>query len=179
SRTRAAFAHLACTLWIFVATAANAQTSAPIDFDGYAPPLPQILGTAWSIFGTGIIDGAATARLRDFLARNHVPSRSTLYLNSDGGNLLEGMRLGRLIRVPIPTQTSLNVVNNGQGPTVWSIESVQGGLYLKGARETWRGMNKFIIVCLPKSGTVLQIFYDSERRGEEIINNFTEHSLYI
>ena len=71
------------------------------------------------------------------------------------------------------------MVNNGQGPTVWSIESVPGGIYLKGARETWRGVNKFIIACTPGRSVALQIFYDSERRGEEIINNFIEHSLFI
>jgi hypothetical protein len=40
-------------------------------------------------------------------------------------------------------------------------------------------MNKFLLLCSPTRGVALQIFYDSEGRGEEIINNFSEHALYI
>ena len=276
SRVRTLKVYLASALWILLSVTASAQTSASINFDGYEPPLPQILGTAWVIFGNGIIDNGASERLRTFLVTNRVPSHSILHLNSEGGDLLEGMKLGRLIReyglftyigtkgnglfkadpggcysacalaflggeyrfstqgsvygvhrfyartnaplnadvaqilsasvvqyirdmgvdpalftlmteagasdivrVPVSIQTRLGVVNNGQGPTVWSIESIPGGIYLKGARETWRGMNKFIIAC-PGSGSVmLQIFYDSERRGDEITKHFTEHSLFI
>jgi hypothetical protein len=224
-------------------------------FSGYAPPLLQIQGNAWRIFGNGIIDRGSAERLPDFLVTNKVPSRSFLYLNSDGGNLLEGMKLGRLIReydlytyigtrgndffktnsgecysscalaflggeyrfssqgsvygvhrfsaptrgdndsdiaqivsasvvqyirdmgvdpglftlmteagsseiirVPVSTQLRLNVVNNGEGPTVWSIESIKEGIYLKGARKTWRGMNKLLLVCSPTRGVALQIF---------------------
>jgi hypothetical protein len=41
----------------------------------------------------------------------------------------------------------LNVVNNGQSPTVWSVESAEGGVYLKGQRDTAFGINKFILGC--------------------------------
>src|SRR5215831_15044484 len=91
-------AHLAIPLWILLVVTASAQTSATIYFDGYQPPLPQILGTAWVMFGNGIIDNGATERLRAFLVTNRVPSRSILHLNSEGGDLLEGIKLGRLIR---------------------------------------------------------------------------------
>jgi hypothetical protein len=85
-----------------------------------------------------------------------------------------------IIRVPPSTQVRLNVVNNGQGPTAWTIESIPEGIYLRGSRETWRGMNKFLLLCDPKTGHVyLQIFYDGERRGDEIIERFTEHTLFI
>ena len=40
-------------------------------------------------------------------------------------------------------------------------------------------MNKFLLICLPKHVIVLQIFYNSERRGEEILKNFTEHALFV
>ncbi len=68
-------------------------------------------------------------------------------------------------------QTRLNVVNNGQGPTSWSVESLQGVLYLKGARDTWRGMNKFLLICVPRTGLFLQIHYNAERRGDEILKS--------
>jgi hypothetical protein len=85
-----------------------------------------------------------------------------------------------IVRVPPSTQVRLNVVNNGQGPTAWTIESIPEGIYLRGSRETWRGMNKFLLLCSPKmSDVMLQIFYDGERRGGEIINSFTEHALFI
>jgi hypothetical protein len=95
---RALMRRIAYALCILTVASANAQTPNPIRIDGYPQPLPQILGTAWQIFAGGIIDRGATQRLRDFLVSNRVPSRSLLYLNSNGGNLLEGMRLGRLIR---------------------------------------------------------------------------------
>jgi hypothetical protein len=41
----------------------------------------------------------------------------------------------------------LNVVNNGQSPTTWTIESANGVVYLKGQRDTAFGMNKFILAC--------------------------------
>ena len=84
-----------------------------------------------------------------------------------------------IIDVPVSTQIRLNVVNNGKGPTVWSVESVPAGIYLKGERQTSRGMNKFILGCVPRQGILLQVLYDSERRGQEIIKTFTEHSLFI
>jgi hypothetical protein len=47
-----------------------------------------------------------------------------------------------IIRVPHDVLTKLNAVDNGEGPTVWSIEAPPNvnGMYLKGERETWRGM---------------------------------------
>jgi hypothetical protein len=51
------------------------------------------------IYGTGDITPGTTARLRDFLQRNRISEGVlTLYLNSSGGSLGEGMTLGRFIR---------------------------------------------------------------------------------
>lgn len=67
---------------------------------GHQPSVPSVLGPtdAWDIFADGIIDEGASTRLRQFLVDNKVPGDSSLYLNSPGGNLVEGMRLGRVIR---------------------------------------------------------------------------------
>jgi hypothetical protein len=282
---RALFVLLACNLWIFAVVAANAETSPSIHFDGSPPPYSEIMGNLWTIYADGIIDRGATARFRNFLAVNHVPPRSRLILNSDGGSLSEAMRLGELIRkyslitdigtkgnlnvgingnrwydtnpggcysacalvflggkyrfisrgstygvhrfyspskdldaddaqvlsgsvvqyirdmgidpalfalmteagpseiirVPGDLQIQLNVVNNGAGPTVWSVETPPNvsGMYLKGARETWRGMNKFMLVCAPKGPVMLMVLYYGEGRGKEIVNTYTEHLLFV
>jgi hypothetical protein len=247
-----------------------------MEFYGYAPPVPAIMGTAWTIFEDGIIDQGTSDRLQKSLTDNQVPYSSRINLNSDGGSLGEGMKLGNLIRkselftyvgrsgekpydtkpgecysacalaflggpfrfthkgslygvhrfYPVPTeetitsdtaqiisaaiieyiqamrvnpslftfmteagsdeikllsekeQLNLGVVNNGQGPTTWTVESRAGAHYLRGARETWRGMNKFLIVCT-HGNLFLQILYNAERRGDEIVKYFNNHNLII
>jgi hypothetical protein len=42
---------------------------------------------------------------------------------------------------------SLNVINNGSKPVKWTIESITGGIYLKGEQETALGINKFMFTC--------------------------------
>jgi hypothetical protein len=58
----------------------------------------KILGSAWTIFLEGEIDGAAADRFAAFVTKNEVPVRSHVVLNSPGGNLYAGMELGRIIR---------------------------------------------------------------------------------
>jgi hypothetical protein len=234
----------------FVGLQASApgETLQPMKIYGHQPPIPSVLGPteAWNIFADGVIDEGASTRLQQFLTDNKIPGDSSLYLNSHGGSLVEGMRLGRVIRehglftyvgrtdtsftnlspgecysacslaflggifrfgfhgssygvhrfysAPgataidsdtaqilsaaivgyiqemgiIPSlfklmteagsdeirllsdkeQISLGVVNNGEGPTTWTVESESGRVYLQGERPTWRGINKFIIACL-------------------------------
>ena len=247
-------------------TAAEADVAPhPMTFQGYAPAVPATMGTAWTIFGDGVIDKGTSDRLHEFLTANDVTNTSTLYLNSLGGSLTEGIALGRLIRqselftyvgrsgdkpddiksgecysacalaflgglfrfghagslygvhrfYASPTggmissdqaqiisaaiveyirgmgvnpslftfmteaggdeikllsyeeQLRLNVINNGEGPTTWTIESLQSTLYLKGTRDTWRGMNKFIIICETKGRVFLETLYNAERRGRK------------
>lgn len=57
-----------------------------------------ILGNAWTIYQDGPIDSRASSRLEAFLISNHVPRESWVILNSPGGNLFEGMELGKVIR---------------------------------------------------------------------------------
>jgi hypothetical protein len=86
-----------------------------------------------------------------------------------------------IIRVPHDVLTKLNAVNNGEGPTIWSIEvpSKVNGMYLKGERETWHGTNKFMLVCAPKEPITLMVLYNGEGHGREIANTFTSHFLLV
>ena len=86
-----------------------------------------------------------------------------------------------IIRIPHDVLTKVNAVNNGEGPTAWSIEAPPNvnGMYLKGERETWRGMNKFMLVCAPKKSITLMVLYWGEGHGSEIVNTFTSHFLLI
>ena len=72
---------------------------------------------------------------------------------------------------------NLSVVNNGWGRTIWSLESIQGMIYLKGERDTEHGINKFMIGCSDKGITLLMIF-DPQGRQDEVINMHA-HSLVI
>jgi hypothetical protein len=268
----------AVVLWTSVLVIGSARAAHEHDmmFQGYPPPIPTLMGTAWTIFGEGVIRAGTSERLQQFVNEHDVPYSSNLYLNSPGGSLTEAIKLGRLIRfrrlfttvgtpggklndirpgecysacaiaflgglfrfghegssygvhrfyasikdTPLTSddaqivsavlvdyiremgvnaslfsfmteagpdeikllsdgdQVRLNVTNNGQGPTSWSVESLQGALYLKGARDTWRGMNKFLIICAPRTGLFLQIHYNAERRGEAILK-FPTHWLVI
>jgi hypothetical protein len=69
-----------------------------------------------------------------------------------------------IILIPRAELLRLNVVNNGQSPTVWSVESVSGVVYLKGQRNTAFGTNKFILACT-KQGTDLTIVLDPVANG--------------
>ncbi|MGH2510845.1 MAG: hypothetical protein ACRDHZ_26065 [Ktedonobacteraceae bacterium] len=57
-----------------------------------------LLSNAWAIMGDGIITAHTADRLKNFLEENHIPEDSTLFLNSPGGDLMGGMKLGGVIR---------------------------------------------------------------------------------
>jgi hypothetical protein len=70
-----------------------------IQFYAYPPPTPiQIFGNAWSIFADGVIDEDAAVRLKKLIEDDHIPAKSMLALNSPGGSLIGGMKLGKVIR---------------------------------------------------------------------------------
>lgn len=71
----------------------------------------------------------------------------------------------------------LKVVNNGFPEPTWTVESVQGQLYLKGERETSFGMNKFISFCADKR-LVLYAIIDPQGRDDEVMA-MQAHTLVI
>ena len=76
------------------------------------------------------------------------------------------------------TLERLNVVNNGRTRPVWTIESTDGQLYLKGQRTTEEsGINKFILYCEKRRAFLIAIF-DALRRDTELMN-MAAHSLLI
>ena len=272
---------IACSAIAFMWLAANVrgQPLEQMNIRGHIPPLPSVLGPAeaWDIFADGLIDEGASARLAKFLDDNSVPGDSTLYLNSNGGSLVEGMKLGRTIRehglftrigktdstfsgiqvgacysacslaflggvfrfndnespygvhrfysppggrsidsdtaqimsaavvgyiqemgisaslfkfmteagsagirlLSVEEQSSLGVTNNGEGPTTWTVESHDGRIYLQGERPTWRGLNRFLIVCLAKKRMGMMVLFDLYKRGYEVQNNTRVHNLII
>jgi hypothetical protein len=69
-----------------------------------------------------------------------------------------------------PDLLRLGVINNGTQKTVWTLESLDSGLYLKGQRETVNGINKFLIGCpaAPKR-PFLYVTFDAGRHVDEIM----------
>ena len=252
----------------------------------FVPPREpvEVFGNAWQIYADGKIDANAAGRLDSLIKERDIPARSQLSLNSNGGSLLGGIALGRVIRKhglytdvvkrgreiiekPIekiersyqklpgecfsacafayiggtfrffdksakfgvhrfyskgeelgadsaqvasgvliayigemgvnqdlyaemtkagrddlnilsPQQlTSLGIVNNGDAKAVWSIESAGNAVYLKGERETARGINKFMVVCSGKT-PYLHVIFDPEGRGEQLLD-MEAHSLLL
>jgi hypothetical protein len=253
---------------LVIAPLALAESSAQIQFRGRPPPKPiEIFGNAWTIFADGLIDVDAAARLKQFIRDNNIPNKSFLVLNSPGGSLIGGIKLGRVIRdaglltdigrynenstqemtagecysactlaflggeyryikdssiygvhrfyftnkgdqdvdiaqivsasvvqyirdmdvdpklfnemtmvgekeiniIPHDELIRLNVINNGEKKTYWTIESIATGIYLKGERQTYHGINKFILSCNPDSSISLIAIFDPERREDEVI----------
>lgn len=69
---------------------------------------------------------------------------------------------------------ALRVVNNGQLPTKWTIESYSRdgvqGMYLKGQRETDNGINKFIIACQVGAPMFLMAIFDVGQNGKQVMS---------
>lgn len=71
--------------------------------------------------------------------------------------------------IPSPTLKRLNVVNDGFKPCEWSIESIDGGLYLKGARDTIYGVQKFLLV-FPSNGDMwMHIIFDGGVNADDML----------
>jgi hypothetical protein len=72
--------------------------------------------------------------------------------------------------IPPPTLKRLNVVNGGFKPVEWSIESIDGALYLKGARDTIYGMQKFLLV-FPSDGDMwMHIIFDGGMDADDMLS---------
>ena len=66
------------------------------------------------------------------------------------------------------TLHNLSVVDNGYRKTIWTIESVETALYLKGIRATYFGTNKYLLNCFRDGKVVLYIMFDPQGRQEQI-----------
>lgn len=82
-----------------VAMASCFSQSQRLSIQGLPPELPiEIGGNAWFLFLDGTIDTDAPRRFEEYLKANGIPDRSHVYLNSPGGSLVAGIKIGRLIR---------------------------------------------------------------------------------
>jgi hypothetical protein len=101
------------------------------------------------------------------------------YIRSMGVNteiFLIASRAGR-DEIVTPSQevlVRLNVVNNGTKPAKWTIESVPGGIYLKGEQQASNGINKFMITCAPGKPVGLYAIFDVGTNVEEAMNSKAE-----
>lgn len=97
------------------------------------------------------------------------------YIRDMGANpeLFSVMTLAGSDSITVLSQEQLKeykVANDGYDTTHWSIENYQTLFYLKGERKTWRGVNKFLLMCSPsKDSMFLQAIFDPEGRGDEVV----------
>jgi len=86
-----------------------------------------------------------------------------------------------ILTLPMARLRDLNVYDNGRKRTKWTIESVGDGLYLKGERETYSGLNKMIITCHPSTSQMtLLIVADPSGRWSEVVEFMPNaHSLIV
>lgn len=254
---------------------------APMQFQAFPPNrMLEVVGGqhAWTIYASGEIDDDADLRLENLIRLNTIPLGSRIYLNSPGGSMFGGMKLGRAIRrhllltdigqidpknadmhgsrpgrcysacamaflggeyrflgrgsiygvhrfywkdrtahvvdlaqtmssavieyirsmdvntdlfavaaqagrdeMMTPSReelVGLNVINNGTKKVKWKIESIPQGIYLKGERETWNGVNKFIIACQARGAIALYIMFDTGKNADDVVQ-FNAETLFI
>lgn len=81
----------------------------------------------------------------------------------------EGIRL-----VSYAEQERLGLINNGEGPTIWKIVTrfvEDNVVYLRGARDTMYGINKFIITCTRGYNPSLLGIFSAPHRKEVIMTS--------
>jgi len=245
-------------------------------FEAFPPnsAATQLMGVhAWTIYASGEIDADADKRLSALLVEKNIPGGSFVYLNSPGGSLLGGIKLGQTIRkhflytyighlnpgsllhpnpgycfsacalaflggeyrfwtkgsvygvhrffwkehtnndadiaqilsasvvqyirsmgidtklfalaseagssdaiTPTPDELlTLNVINNGQKPVQWSLESLPGMMYLKGQQENWvNGVSKFMLTCPAKGPMFLYAIFNAGPNANEVMGWSTD-----
>ena len=72
----------------------------------------------------------------------------------------------------------LVVVNDGAKKVKWTIESIPRGIYLKGERETWNGINKFMITCPARGPITLYIIFDPGQNAKDVMQ-FGAETLFV
>jgi hypothetical protein len=96
-------------------------------------------------------------------------------MGADPNLFLEMTKAGPTeVNVLTPTLLeALGVVNNGFTKTIWSVEAIDEGLYLKGERNTIYGINKIIFYCA-EGGLAMHVIFDAQLREEEILSMGTQ-----
>lgn len=74
--------------------------------------------------------------------------------------------------------TMLGVYNDGLKPPLWSIESADSGIYLKGQQDTANGINKFMLICASQMPMMLYVVYDAGQNAAEALS-WPVHVLHI
>jgi hypothetical protein len=127
-------------------------------------------------FLTGSVAGSVAPA--DALAAGQIFSADILqYIREMGADpelLNEMTRAGsdEINVLPKSRLKELSVVNDGEGKTTWTVESKGNPvsmLYLKGERDTWLGLNKFLLYCDPSGKKVLVAIFDPQGRGDEVM----------
>jgi hypothetical protein len=75
-----------------------------------------------------------------------------------------------ILILPRETLIRLGVINNGQKETAWTLEGIDGVLYLKGARPTVYGMQKYIMVFPAKGDPYLHIIFEGGADAEVFLS---------
>jgi len=71
-----------------------------------------------------------------------------------------------MLFIPKGTLNRLNVTNNGFKRPKWTIESIEGALYLKGERETIYGINKYLVIFPARDNAYIHIIFDGGQNAD-------------
>jgi hypothetical protein len=119
-----------------------------------SPPPPHLEGSIRAYLREMGVDTGLLAHWRQQTDRYDVVALSDLELNT------------------------LGILRSRTGETEWTIEAREGRPYLRGYRETNRGMQKLIFYCLDGQVLVHAIF-DPEGRVEEVLRDMRAISFYL
>jgi hypothetical protein len=71
-----------------------------------------------------------------------------------------------ILVLPRGTLNRLNVTNNGLKRPRWTIEGIEGALYLKGERETIHGINKYLVIFPATENAYIHIIFDGGQNAD-------------
>jgi len=131
----------------FGSSSAQSATKLLIKFIPPDFPTQVALGPHWTVYLDGIIDDDAAERFAEEIAKNGV-NQGDVFLNSPGGNLLAGMKLGRLIRKHgLITHIAKETIGTQRGATGECLSACVfafvGGYYRFQTRDSMIGVHRF------------------------------------
>jgi hypothetical protein len=72
--------------------------------------------------------------------------------------------------------TRLQVVNNGKLAAAWTLENVDGVIFLTGTQTTWWGTGNFKLVCDEAGGVLVAVsFQVGQENAEQIAATYADH----